>query len=49
MVEELGMVDSWLDELLKARPDLCWDRLPWARRAVLEKNLADTRWIAPTL
>lgn len=39
MVEELGLVDSWLDELLKARPDLTWDRLAWNVRAVMEKSI----------
>ncbi len=39
MVEELGLVDSWLDELLKARPELAWDRLPWNVRSVLERGI----------
>lgn len=44
MVEELSLVDSWLDELLKARPELAWDKLSWEVRSVLERHLADTRW-----
>lgn len=44
MVEELGEVDHWLDELLKIRTDLHWDKLDWNRRAILERHLADTRW-----
>lgn len=42
MVEEVEMVDSWLDELLKCRPDLVWSSLPRYIQAAMERSIADS-------
>ena len=42
MMEELGEVDHWLDEFLKARPELEWSRIPRNKQAMWERSIQIT-------